>query len=94
MLSMKDNQITHVTKEELEKMTDLHTLVLDRNPLTGFPKIENKNLGYLSLIDCGLTDADVDISGLPNLSPNHFFLTQEHYDEIMLPSMNTDGSWN
>ena len=94
MLSMKDNQITHVTKEELEKMTDLHTLILDRNPLTGFPKIENKNLGYLSLIDCGLTDADVDISGLPNLSPNHFFLTQEHYDEIMLPSMNTDGSWN
>ncbi len=79
-LSMSDNLITHVTKEEIENMPDLNTLVLDRNPLDGFPRVESNNLGFLSLIDCGLTKEDVDVSGLTNLSPHYLFFTQEDYD--------------
>lgn len=94
LLSMANNNISQVTKEQIEKMTDLHTLKLDHNPLTAFPKVESEKMGYLSLIGCGLTEADVDVSGMPNLPSTHFFLTQEKYDEIMLPSMNTDGTWN
>ena len=79
-LSMSDNLITHITKEEIERMPDLNTLILDRNPLDGFPRVESENLGFLSLIDCGLTKEDVDVSGLPNLSPHYLFFTQEDYD--------------
>ena len=94
MLSMRNNMIAQVTKEELEKMSDLNTLILDGNPLTSFPTIQHDQLGYLSLINCGLTETDVDVTGMPNLSQNHFFLTQEKYYKIMLPSINTDGTWN
>lgn len=94
MLSMKDNKIAELRKEDLEKMCDLNTLVLDRNPLTAFPQITHNQLGYLSLIGCGLTESDIDVTGMTNLSANHFFLTQEKYNEIMLPSINTDGTWN
>lgn len=80
-LSMRDNLITHVTKEEIERMTDLNTLILDRNPLDGFPRVESSTLGFLSLIGCGFTKEDVDISGLTSLSPHYFFLTQEEYDK-------------
>jgi Leucine-rich repeat (LRR) protein len=94
MLSMKDNKIAELRKEDLEKMCDLNTLVLDRNPLTAFPQITHNQLGYLSLIGCGLKESDIDVTGMTNLSANHFFLTQEKYNEIMLPSINTDGTWN
>ena len=77
---MSDNLITHVTKEQLERMPDLNTLVLDRNPLDGFPTIQSDKLGFLSLIDCGLSADDVDVSGLTNLSPHYLFFTQEDYD--------------
>lgn len=80
-LSMRDNLITHVTKEEIERMPDLNTLILDRNPLDGFPRIESNTLGFLSLIECGLTIEDVDISGLTSLSPHYFFLTEEDYEK-------------
>ena len=79
-LSMRDNLIAHVTKEEIERMTDLNTLILDRNPLDGFPRVESSTIGFLSLIECGLTEDDVDISGLTSLSPHYFFLTQEQYE--------------
>ena len=79
-LSKSDTLVTHVTKEEIEEMPDLNTLVLDRNPLDGFPRVESSNLGFLSLIDCGLTKEDVDVSGLTNLSPHYLFFTQEDYD--------------
>lgn len=79
-LSMRDNLILHVTKEEIERMPDLTTLILDRNPLDGFPRVESESLGFLSLIGCGLTEEDVDISGLTSLSPHYFFLTQEDYE--------------
>lgn len=79
-LSMSDNLITHIDKEEIESMPDLNTLILDRNPLDGFPRIESENLGFLSLIDCGLTKEDVDVSGLTNLSPYYLFFTQEDYN--------------
>ena len=67
------------TKEEIERMPDLNTLILDRNPLDGFPRIESNTIGFLSLIECGLTREDVDISGLTSLSPHYFFLTEEDY---------------
>ena len=82
-LSMKDNQITRVRKEDIEKMTDLQTLILDRNPLQSFPQINHRKLGMLSLIDCGLEKSDVDVSGLPSLPSTHLFFTQEKADLIL-----------
>ena len=82
-LSMANNQITEVKKEDLEKMTDLETLVLDHNPLQSFPQITHKKLGMLSLIECGLSKEDVDVSGLPSLPSTHLFFTQEEADYIL-----------
>lgn len=80
-LSMRDNRITNITKEEIERMTDLTTLILDRNPLDAFPAVRSDKLGFLSLIGCGLKREDVDTSGLTALSPHYLFFTQEEYDE-------------
>lgn len=82
-LSMANNQITEVKKEDIEKMTDLETLVLDHNPLLSFPQITHKKLGMLSLIECGLSKEDVDVSGLPSLPSTHLFFTQEEADYIL-----------
>lgn len=87
MLSMADNHITHIDAAEIERMTDLGTLILDRNPLSAFPAINHENLGMLSLIGCGLQRSDIDTSGLPSLLPAYLFLTQEEYDSVMAPSM-------
>lgn len=72
-LSMARNQLTSVDKAALDKMTDLEVLVLDGNKLTSFPRLTNPRLMMLSLKGTGLTPADVDLSGLPNLNPNYVF---------------------
>lgn len=80
-LSMADNQIQAVTKEEIEAMPNLHTLILDGNRLPSFPAIESDKLLMLSLINCGLKASDIDRSHLPAL--RFLFMTQEEYDAIM-----------
>lgn len=86
MLSMADNQITAVSKEAIERMTNLHTLVLNRNALTSFPQLHSESLRMLSIIGCGLSRQDIDMSGLPNLAPNYLFVTQEEYDTVLGPN--------
>ncbi|MFS3037665.1 leucine-rich repeat domain-containing protein [Bacteroides nordii] len=81
LLSMADNQIQSVTKEELEKMPNLHSLILDGNKLPSFPAMKSDKLLMLSLINCGLKAADIDRSNLPNL--RFLFMTQEEYDAVM-----------
>lgn len=81
-INMTGNKITQVTKEQIEKMEDLETLVLDGNKLTSFPKITNPNLTMLSLIDTGLTRDMVDLSGLPKLNPRYVFFTKEDYKAV------------
>ena len=81
LLSMADNQIQSVKKEELEKMPNLHTLILDGNKLPSFPAVKSDKLLMLSLINCGLKAADIDRSNLPNL--RFLFMTQEEYDAVM-----------
>lgn len=86
MLSLADNRITNITQAEIERMSNLHTLILDRNPLTAFPKLTSNSLGMLSLIGCGFERTDIDLSGLPNLMPTYLFLTQEEYDHVLGPN--------
>lgn len=81
LLSMSDNQIQTVTKEEIEAMPNLHTLILDGNKLSSFPSVSSGSLIMLSLIDCGLKTTDIDRSNLPGLK--FLFMTQEEYDEVM-----------
>lgn len=81
VLSMADNQIQAVTKEEIEAMPNLHTLILDGNKLSSFPVVESDKLLMLSLIGCDLEATDIDRSRLPNLK--FMFMTQEEYDEVM-----------
>lgn len=83
---MADNQITAVSKEAIERMTNLHTLVLNRNALTSFPQLHSESLRMLSIIGCGLSRQDIDMSGLPNLAPNYLFVTQEEYDTVLGPN--------
>lgn len=81
-LYMADNRITSVTKEEMDNMPDLQTLVLDGNSLTSFPRLTNPNLAMLSLIGTGLERSQVDLSGMPQLNPLYVFFTQEDYDKV------------
>lgn len=81
VLSMADNQIQSVTKEEIEAMPNLHTLILDGNKLSSFPAINSDKLLMLSLINCNLQISDIDRSNLPNLK--FLFMTQEEYDKVM-----------
>lgn len=94
MLVLSDNNITSLNEEELEGLTNVHTLYLSGNKLTSFPKVEMPALQMLVLIDCGLTPEQVDRDGLPNLYSVHkdfqtgeerildnLFFTQEQFDE-------------
>lgn len=81
-LNLAHNSITSLSKEALEKMSDLETLILDGNKLTSFPKLTNSKLQMLSLIGTGLTREQVDLSGMPNLNPRYVFFTQEEYDAV------------
>lgn len=71
--SICNNKITNVSKADFDAMPDLQTLRLDGNKLSTFPALTNPLLGYLSLMNCGLHKSQVDISGLPNLSPYYFY---------------------
>lgn len=82
-LSMADNRISSVSTAEIERMPDLGTLILDRNPLSTFPRLTSSKLGMLSLIGCGFTREDIDVSGLSALSPDYLFLTQDDYDRVV-----------
>lgn len=67
-LTLANNKITSVTKEELNKLsTDLLTLNLDGNQINSFPKMESESLSELSLNNCGL-QAIPDLSRLPALN--------------------------
>ncbi len=83
LLSMAGNKLTAVNKEAIERMSDLRTLILDRNALSTFPRLTSEKLRMLSLIDCGLTREEIDLSGLPNLAPSYLFLTQEEFDTVL-----------
>lgn len=66
-LTLADNKITSVSKEELDNLSDqLLTLNLDGNQINSFPKMESESLNELSLNNCGLT-AIPDLSALPAL---------------------------
>lgn len=82
VLDMAGNRLTAVSREAIEAMTDLETLILDGNRLTSFPRLTNQKLTMLSLIGTGLTRSQVDLSGMPNLNPRYVFFTQEEYDAV------------
>lgn len=81
-LDLSYNGITSVSKEAIEKMADIETLILDGNKLSSFPKLTNSKLQMLSLIGTGLKREQVDLSGMPNLNPKYVFFTQEEYDKV------------
>lgn len=72
-VSLCYNKLTSVQKSDFDAMTDLQTLKLDGNQFGSFPALTNPKLGYLSLMNCGLTRSQVDITGLPRLHPNFFY---------------------
>lgn len=91
---LRGNKITSVNKADVESMTNLDCLVLDNNKLASFPVLNKENMRMLSLINTGLTSADVDRSGMPKLISNHtdpqgnkyeydfLFFTQDQFDAI------------
>lgn len=72
-LDLSYNKLTSVTKADFDAMPHLQTLKLDGNQFTSFPALTNPDLAYLSLMGCGLTPSQVDISGLPKLNPYYFY---------------------
>lgn len=81
-LNLADNQITAVDPIKAANWTLLTMLNLNRNPLTAFPTLYLPNLYMLGLVDCGLIRSQVDISQMPQLSPNHLFLTQSEWEQV------------
>lgn len=73
VLSMSRNKLTTVSKADFDAMPDLQSLYLNDNKFTSFPALTNPKLAYLSLMRCGLKKSQVDISGLPMLSPWGFY---------------------
>lgn len=73
VLSMSRNKLTTVSKADFDAMSDLQSLYLNDNKFTSFPALTNPKLAYLSLMRCGLKKSQVDISGLPMLSPWGFY---------------------
>lgn len=86
LLSMANNKLTAISKEDVERMSDLRTLILNHNALNGFPKLNSENLRMLSVIGCGLNREYIDLDGLPNLLPSYLFLTQEEFDRTLGPN--------
>ncbi|MEG1586274.1 MAG: hypothetical protein RR346_05310 [Bacteroidales bacterium] len=96
MISLANNKITSLNAEDIEFLPGLHTLYLSGNKLTSFPDLDMPSLGMLVLIDCGLTPAQVNRTGLPNLYStvkdintgeeivvDFLFFTQEHFDSVL-----------
>lgn len=93
-LDFSGNPIKSVNKEDIEAMVNVDCLELNDIPFTSFPAINKPNMRMLSLINTGLTAADVDRSGMPNLYSVHtgndgitytydfLFFTQEQFDAI------------
>ncbi|MGL5786984.1 MAG: leucine-rich repeat domain-containing protein, partial [Bacteroidales bacterium] len=93
-IDLSGNPITSINKEDIESMTNLDCLQLNDMNLSSFPKLDKENMRMLSLINTGLTAADVDRSGMPNLYSVHngndgitytydfLFFTQEQFDAI------------
>lgn len=94
-IMLRGNKITSLNKADIESMTSLDCLILDNNKLSSFPVLNKENMQMISLINTGLTAADVDRSGMPNLyskavdgntgaeyTYDFLFFTQEHYDSI------------
>lgn len=93
-LDFSGNPIKSISKEEIEAMTNLYSLELNNVALTSFPKLEKESMRMLSLINTGLTPADVDRTGMPNLysvqqgndgatyTYDFLFFTQEQFDAI------------
>lgn len=77
VLSMSRNKLTSVSKEDFDAMSDLQALYLNDNRFSSFPALTNPQLGYLSLMRCGLHKSDIDISGLPMLNPKYSFYCEE-----------------
>lgn len=100
---LRGNKITSINKADIESMTDLECLVLDNNKLSSFPKLDKENMRMLSLINTGLTPADVDRAGMPKLYAvnvdgntgieyvkDFLFFTQEQFDDIFGSSLTPD----
>lgn len=73
VLSMRNCKLTSVSKADFDAMPDLQALYLDGNKFSSFPALTNPKLAYLSLRGCGLHKSQVDISGLPMLTPWGFY---------------------
>lgn len=65
-LWLDDNNLTSVSASDFSGIAHLSTLVLAGNKLGSIPRLNNANLAYLDVTDCGLTSAP-DLSGLPAL---------------------------
>lgn len=101
-LNFSGNPITSISKEEIEGMVNVDCLELNDISLSSFPVINKENLRMLSLINTGLTAADVDRTGMPNLYSVHtgidgitytydfLFFTQDQYDAIFESSLFPD----
>lgn len=99
LLSLGNNKITTVDKLSIESLPNLHTLVLDGNSLSSFPMINSESIAMLSLINTGLSRADVDSSGMPSLVTDRvidgityswLLFTQEEYDLLFSTSIPND----
>lgn len=101
-IDFSGNPITSINKEDIESMTNLDCLQLNDMNLSSFPKLNKENMRMLSLINTGLTAADVDRTGMPNLySVQHgndgvtytydfLFFKQEQYDAIFGSNLGID----
>lgn len=72
-LDLSNNKLTSLSKSDFDAMPDLETLKLDGNHLTSFPTLTNPKLAYLSLVGCGLSADQIDITQLPALRSGYFF---------------------
>lgn len=98
-LNLSGNPLTSVSKADIEAMTKLDCLELNNISFTSFPVLEKESMRMLSLINTGLTPADVDRSGMPNLysvysdsegntwKHDFLFFTQEQYDAIFASNL-------
>lgn len=81
-LSMANNKLTQVNADEIAKMTDLQSLILDDNKFTAFPALQHPHIVMLSLVDCELERAQIDVTGLPSLSDQWLIMTPEERDAL------------
>lgn len=101
-LDFSGNPIQSIDKAAIESITNLYCLELNDIRFSSFPKLDMPGMRMLSLINTGLTAADVDRSGMPNLYSVHqgndgltytydfLFFTQEQYDAIFGSNLGID----